>query len=511
MTVSKQKILVILTTKEYMNNYLYTGALDEIHQKYHVTVVIPETLINFVPKGNSIAIVSMPDSVFNLYEKNFRLLTDIYRRKFRKKSKSFSYREKKIDSILRSYIKEEFNRSIRKLLKSCGDFFSIPSRLFLKTKKTSAQSKLKILNYELKSFLFSLIRFMRTQLGLLKRMSQSLLRKILLRLLTTFIISDIAQIAFGNRVKMPVPLYNFLTSQRFDLVALPSAAFEPIVIHLAKTKTDLGFKFLMLTDNWDNLSSKTVLWLQPDAIATWGEQSSQHAVDIQGFPREKVHEIGTARFSNHIISREVVSTSPEVGDYVLFVGTFLNFNEYECLRILNEEISTKREIYGELKILYRPHPFTPPSNNLIAQNLETVLMDQSIIGYKASTEVTAIDFEDTLKIQLNSRFVIGGLTSMLIESSILGKNFLALVHEEVGNFTSPHIVRSSHEHFVGIEALPNLHFVENLADLASQFEEVFHKKNLPQEEIDRQLSYFYDLKPLTYSQKLGKLVEEILL
>jgi folylpolyglutamate synthase/dihydropteroate synthase len=100
---------------------------------------------------------------------------------------------------------------------------------------------------------------------------------------------------------------------------------------------------------------------------------------------------------------------------------------------------------------------------------------------------------------------------MLIESSILGKNFLALVHEEVGNFTSPHIVRSSHEHFVGIEALPNLHFVENLADLASQFEEVFHKKNLPQEEIDRQLSYFYDLKPLTYSQKLGKLVEEILL
>ena len=195
--------------------------------------------------------------------------------------------------------------------------------------------------------------------------------------------------------------------------------------------------------------------------------------------------------------------------YVLFVGTFLEFNEYECLKILNDEIVANYDIYGDLKILYRPHPFAPKSVAMKTQNLCNVELDQEIIDYKESQTSLAMDFERTLNIQKDSRFVVGGLTSMLIESSILGKNFLALVHKEKGNVTSPDIVRSSYEHFSGIESLPNIFFVNDLGFLANKFKEMFYRRDLPQPEIDRELSFFYDLRPLTFPERLDDLLDRL--
>ena len=509
MSGEKKKALVVLTTKEYMNNYLYTDALDSIIEKYQVKILIPETLFDFVPKKDKHLIVTMPESVFRLHEIKFGLLSDMYRRKYRHRSKSFAYREKRTSLAFKMNIRDQRNLSIKKLSNDINRFIDYFKGTASKEPNLKSGVKSRSFQQEVGIALTSVIRFSWRNIALLKAVLVQLSNQFFVKLMAIGYLSNVAQLIFDRNLKASRILRDYLGENEFNLVILPSAAFEPTVIQLAMAKAEFGYKFLMLVDNWDNLSSKTVLWLRPDAIATWGKQSSQHAIEIQGFSSKDVYEIGTARFSNHIKSREISLKFANVHSYVLFVGTFLVFNEQECLRILNDEICRNPEIYGNLKILYRPHPFASKKDDSEIQKFSAVEYDQEVISYKSSPMNLALDFERTLETQKNARFVVGGLTSMLIESSILGKNFLALVHEEKANLTSPHIVRSSYEHFSGIESLPNVSFVHDLKLLPTQFREMFYARDLPQSEIDRELSFFYDLRPLAFAERLDKLLNQL--
>jgi hypothetical protein len=509
MGAQRKKILVVLTTKEYMNNYLYTDALDLITEKYQVKILIPETLFEFVPKHKTNLISTMPETVFKLHDIKFAMLTDIYRRKYRHRSKSFAYREKRTSDAFKINIRELRNQSIEKLSGDIVIFVDCVRIALAKESNATRCMRKMLFPEEVKKTFTSIIKFISVNLGLLKASLVQSAKQLFVKFMALGILTNITQLIYSRNFKASTVLQDYLSDNEFNLVILPSAAFEPVVIQLAEAKAELDYKFLMIVDNWDNLSSKTVLWRRPDIIATWGKQSSQHASKIQGFPLNDVYEIGTARFSNHIKSREIYTKIASKHSYVLFVGTFLEFNEQECLRILNDEICRNPDIYGNLKILYRPHPFASKKDDFEIRKLPAIELDQEVINYKSSPINLALDFEKTLENQKNARFIVGGLTSMLIESSILGKNFLALVHEEKGNPNSPDVVRSSYEHFSGIESLPNVFFVHDLELLSTQFREIFYMRDLPQPEIDNELSFFYDLRPLTFAERLDELLIQL--
>ena len=59
-----------------------------------------------------------------------------------------------------------------------------------------------------------------------------------------------------------------------DLVVYPTNAFEPLFQKyqlFVKNK----YKSYFLIDNWDNLSSKSILINQPDYISVWGKADSK--------------------------------------------------------------------------------------------------------------------------------------------------------------------------------------------------------------------------------------------
>jgi hypothetical protein len=295
---------------------------------------------------------------------------------------------------------------------------------------------------------------------------------------------------------------------KYDLIILPSAAFEPIIPQLVDLKFETKTRLLMIIDNWDNLSSKTILWKKPDFLATWGPQSTLHAIEIQNFPESRIFEIGAARFSNHIYAREINKLTQPLARYALFVGTFLKFDELKCLEILNEEININRDVYGDFKIVYRPHPFKEEFKFDI-KNLNNIELDDKLISFTQQGSTRNLDYAESMKLQLGAKFIVGGLTSMLVESSILGKKYLALVHREKGNVTSPDEVYRSYEHFSEISILPNIAFVDSIEDLSMKFKEMFLSADINQNLIDDKLSYFYDLRDITFSQKLKILVDQI--
>jgi hypothetical protein len=222
---------------------------------------------------------------------------------------------------------------------------------------------------------------------------------------------------------------------------------------------------------------------------------------IQGFKKSNLFEIGTARFASHTgIEYSNPNRSP-LENYVLYVGTFLKYDEYNCVSIISNEINSHPEIYGKLKIIYRPHPFASMDERFYKSEFNNVVIDRDVTSFQSDIE-RFLNFEESVEQQRNAKMIVGGLSSMLIESSLLGKNYLALVHKEKRNVESPHRVFASYEHFEGISNLPNLYFVKKISELSNMFRSTFLEKQLSSDLINASLSYFYDTRQIEYGKKL---------
>jgi hypothetical protein len=505
---TQRKILFILVTREYINNYLYTDSLLETAESHRVTVLIPSIYAEMIPAEREYKVELLSNKVFLENEKKFYFFADVLRWKYRNRSKSFKYREKRSTNANIAQLINQFSHANTKAGTKARELQAIfLSKIKISTKRETIKYY-KPIKFLIISLLMTII-FTKNLFFLIRDSVRIIYLRYLARVLSNKFFFVVMEKHTETKLLTPEPLKKFLRKGEFDIVVLPSAAFEPTVVHLVKAKDEIQFKLLLIADNWDNLSSKTVLWKKPDYVATWGPQSSNHAVNIQGISRSRVFEIGTARLSRYVVERGKKMQAERVGPYVLFVGTFLKFDEYQCLKILDEEITTNEKIYGNLRIIYRPHPFTASFESNPIHTLRNIVLDDEIVNFKSNSSNNLLNFDKSMNLQKNAKFVIGGLTSMLIESSILGKNYLGIVHREKSRLTSPHIVYKSYEHFVGIHTLPNLYLSENLSHLSRLFRELFLKEDPLQDEIDKNLAFFYDLSPTKFSEKIKDVIEKM--
>jgi hypothetical protein len=293
-----------------------------------------------------------------------------------------------------------------------------------------------------------------------------------------------------------------------DLILFPSTAYDPDGIDLARIGKKDGTPVLFLIDNWDNLSSKSILWERPDYVAVWGEQSAGHAINIQDFRKEQVTCIGTPRFDAYFQERDKDLKSIFDFKYILFVGTALEFDEAGVLIRLNDILARNQNIFKSLKIVYRPHPWRQGSDSIVGMGLESIVIDPQMIG--AYTAVKSNRFQPDLSyypaLLKNAEFVIGGLTSMLMEALIFRRKFLALAYDDGKNFTSQHNVLKYYTHFQGLRNVEAISFCENIETLEKVFVDTWLSRNeINAERIDSQRRYFYFDNDKSYSQRLNDL------
>lgn len=298
------------------------------------------------------------------------------------------------------------------------------------------------------------------------------------------------------------------------LVIVPSSAYSIDSIDIAKICRARGVPTLLLVDNWDNLSSKSILWELPDHVAVWGEQSKEHAVDIQGFRPDQVTLIGTPRFDSYFALRTEALPSHFDFPYALFVGTALPFDEARALKLLDDEIEAHPEQYRGLKVVYRPHPWRLGTDSIAGSKLKHVVLDpqmeENYLRRQLSTAFQPkLDYYPALL--SNAAFALGGVSSMLIESMVFAKRYLVIVYDEAGNFLSPRDVYSSYVHFRGLERLQGLALCDDSAKLPSLFRRTFEASKVAQDfgAVDRERQYFLFSDERSYSQRVRDLVDRL--
>lgn len=332
-------------------------------------------------------------------------------------------------------------------------------------------------------------------------------------------IHTIVRRALERRIPINPELARFVDEGGFDLIVHPSNAYEATGSDLVRTTRGTPTRVLALIDNWDNLSSKTVLWAQPDHLAVWGEQSRQHAVDIQGVPADRVSAIGTPRFDAYFTARIARPPSPYPSPYVLFVGAALAVDELSALRVLDEEIAGDPDTYGDLRVVYRPHPWQQPravpaafEADAFRRTVLDVQLAEAMAAGWLGTERNELqpDLDWYPPLLTNALAVIGPLTTMLLEGSLCHRPVIALAHDDGVHFTTPSQTLRWYRHFEGVEDIEGLVICPDLAELPDVLRRTLAAPQPDLARLDASLEHFLHHDERPYGARLLGTVDHVL-
>ena len=460
MNHKKKKILIVISGDLYIRNYLQTGVLEPLEEIYDCDYIAnEETSIRdqLERKKNFKGYYRITKEVKNVHQKIFDLLMW----KYRDRSSSFYFRANRVTP--------DFKRAL----------FGPIKRIHLR-----------------------LIKWM-------------LLKPLVLckRLLYEF---EPLFSSYLNRLKANIKpnkvLSTAIDSNDYDLIILPTSAYAVEGIDIAWICEDIKTKSLFLVDNWDNLSSKTVMWKKPSHIGVWGEQSKQHAINIQNINEQDISLLGTPRFIKYFDCRNDSLQSHFPFKYILFVGTALNFDEEFILSEIETVLEKNKQVWGDVKVIYRPHPWR--QNNIKVKDSygKNIITDPQILlsgNDKSVKNQPKLDYYPSLI--KNAEFVMGGLTSMLIESLVFYKPFLAFVHKDKRYVSNMRNAWKFFEHFRGLSSTEGVFFSKDINDIDKSMIECWEKReSLDYKKIESDRDWFLHEDGSGYQQRLMLCIEEAL-
>ena len=460
--LAKAKLLIVISSDHYVRNYITTDAFKELKKDYKCSYLLSKAVkdSSHFSSDDNVRYYGFDQGIHSKHFKMFNLLMWRYRNK----SKSFKFRIKRIYGL--------------------NLLFPENTNLFIRALKT----------------IWRVLRWLKNKSAF-----------------------DL----FSNRVVFPLyykhlkktlvinpDIASLIEELRPALVLFPSSAYDPDGIDLVRVCDKFKIPTLFLVDNWDNLSSKSVLWVKPTHIGVWGEQSVEHACEIQGFHISQVTCLGTPRFDEYFRVRDTCLNSYFDYKYILFVGTAIAYDEAGALEKLNKIITENQGLFAGVKLVYRPHPWRQGVDTIIGMNLAHVVVDPQLVDTYSREDSSqkaqpAISYYPSLL--QNAEFVIGGLTSMLIEALIFRKRFLALVYDDGKNLTSQHNAFKYSKHFEGLDTVEAISLCDNINKLEDSLIDVWQRRdNLDAEKVDGQRRYYYYDDSRVYGERLRDLCKDIL-
>ena len=452
------KILIVITTDKYIRNYFDTNAFSEIEENTYAYVAV-DTIHNkdyFKGKESFLGFYKLDeDVVYRHYE-----LLNVLMWRYRKRSKTFLYRF-----------------------------------LMLYWPKTAHWY-----NWDRKS------NFIKRHLRKIYGLKYPILGN---KLLAPLVIRYMKRKLIINK-----DMKRYIESFMPDLVIFPSSAYDPIGSDLTLLGSKMGFSTLFLIDNWDNISGKSVMWTLPDYLGVWGQQSKDLAVKIHKMNPENITNIGTPRFEKYFSRTLDDDTSPYAFPYILLCGCAEPFDEITALKLLDKEIDENKDTYGDLKVVYRPHPGRQRRmcfDSFKEEQFDNVILDRQSTDYynqkKHKGYQPALDYYPALL--KSARLVIAPLTTMIMESLVCGTKVLALVYDDGVHFTSPHNTFKYYVHFNGVERINGLFFCNKQEELGPSMGKVFLHPKINKSDMLSSLKYFLYHDSLPYCTRLKHLVDKI--
>ena len=301
---------------------------------------------------------------------------------------------------------------------------------------------------------------------------------------------------------------NQIIDFRPDVIMAWSTTIEPttmLSIELAKL---LGCKSICVFDNWDNLTSKSVLIQRPDYVVCFGPETKRLAIKIHRLEPDQIRDLGSARFDSYIFAKSSNSKSRR---NILIAGSSIALEDRKMLSEISKFIKMNCAKIAEeqLSFVYRPHPAPQGlSVDLDAWEYPEISIDESSKLNFKKTDSWQPQIE--LSSILNScKFVIAAPTTLLIEALICGNRVLVPALKVLRVKTSIRKMLTHLEHLKNLERINGVvvsyklrDFHDNLYQLCFSDCNVDFVTNV--EELVR-------TKPGTFSSRLVSFVKEILM
>jgi hypothetical protein len=457
MTKYGKKLCFVVSSNVHVRNYLTSNALNNIAQNYECIFLISDT-VSVSRKFKDRHIVKTFKATSS---KEHRFLFDLMMFSLSKMSSTFCFRIKRF-----YFPKPDFKRNGK---------HSFSSRVYFLLKSV---------------YLVGVWLWMVT--------------------LTLPIIRRVTIPLAKLRLKPNKHLRRLVEEYNPDLIIAPSSSYDPDNMDILLWAKDKTNQTMFIIDNWDNLSSKSVLFERPDFMSVWGEQSIEHAVNIHQMKREQVFTLGTPRFDQYFQMRNKKLKSPFPHPYFLFVGTAVAFDERAALEELNNVIKCHENFKNHF-IIYRPHPWRQSNDVFSVEDLEHVKIDPQILAAFQSgnkTQQPNLDYYPALL--QNAKCCLGGMTTMLIESLIMKTPFLALTWDDKNFITNMKDVRHQYMHFNKIEQISSLYFNNHPHKLFEDLIKTCADKTVSDTDIlDAELNYFYTIHYNTFAERLSKVINTI--
>jgi hypothetical protein len=491
------RLIVSILSKEYQRNIIDSGSLDDLARIHQIDFVTPVGVnLALPPHLGNCKIYKFSLDAKSEHRAGFKFEIDA--RNKRHLSRSFKYRSARKYSTVFFFIIRELGFEYK--------FVDVNPRNILKSLKNAFVLLGRLRKLRLRKFCVEIYYFSRNKV-----------RQFFVYTLGSRLLFSMFAFFYDKQNVVNKELMNVMNWKEYDFIVHVSSAHEKTGNDLVKIGKQNLVPVVFVIDNWDNLSSKSILSELPDYLIVWGEQSKRHAIDIQGFIASRVFNLGSARFQEYFTARNHNLTSHFNYPYAIFAGTFLPFDEISNLKLIDFEIESNKNIYGDFRIVYRPHPAN--ISNLIAKFYESdfinVVLDPQIMQYSNPSPCQFKENIDLLKLDYypsfikNSMFIVGGLTSFLIEASVFSKEYLTLVYSEPLSINSPRRVFREYMHFKEVRSLPNVIFVNKRRDLAKSFRDTFQSpQSLSRGDVDASLVDFLEInEKTTYGMRLRQQLE----
>ena len=189
------------------------------------------------------------------------------------------------------------------------------------------------------------------------------------------------------------------------------------------------------------------------------------------------------------------------------------FDDIKVLKLLNDEINNKPELYKDLKIVYRPHPSRPNIFSHVKKIdlFDKIILDPNMKNYVKTKNNKYLDNNNNYfeKLLSNSLFNIGGLTTVTIESLIFKKRQIFLCYEEKDSITDPKTLFDVNLHFEKIDKVSALTKSKIINTVIKEFRNMYYKKKYLEidRNLDKEINFFYNIPKVLYSKKSYQLLK----
>lgn len=456
-----RNITVVISRQDCYRNFYKTDAFKDLDENFNVSYV----LSNNLPKEKLNRKVCYYQKIENksvIKRFSYRTFLLMYRAK--NKSKTFQFRVERMLFPLKFNIKYIQNLQKLKNIEKIRKVMFFFLRVFFNKLK---YSKVKLLSYETIFQIFS---------------------------------KKIYSIEKKNK-----SLEDCFLRTKPDLIILPFGSQELEMPQIVNFCRNNKIKSYFITDNWDNLSSKSIIEDKPDIVGVWGEQAKKHASEIQNFTENQIITLGSPRFDIIYERRDKIIQQHHKFDYVLFLGHLFDWNEEAVIEILDNEISSKKEFYNNTKIIYRPHPQRISRARTI--NLSNVIIDDDV-KEQGTYWPSLNNYFNNIQ---NSMFVMGSLTTGLLESTAFYKRYMLLCYNDEYDFFSQGSLLNKYTHVQDLKKIDTIEFCDQKIDITTKFRNLFkEKKNGVEFKTSNEISYFITgNKNSTFSKNLSKSIYNI--